>query len=226
MITLIGICGPARHGKDTVGSMLLEHIPKAKRFAYADKIKELLKASVSSHESMEDNKEGEQEFILHPQGTVRALKDIMDAGDNLGYYYSTLIKVLYDNHEVSIDHEFTSSWRKLFQLVGTEWARQYISRSIWIDHLPDELAVVTDVRAHGDSTEFKNIEAKAILDRGGIMIKVINPRKDHLAIREHSSEVGIDDLYIDYVIINDGTLEDLQEKVNAFVYTHLLIGEE
>lgn len=231
MITLVGITGPARHGKDTVGAMLLKHMPHAKRFAYADKIKEFLKEAVEAPETMEENKEGEQEFTLYPMSILKALDTLGDIASKYPFknLYRLFLGVIQANHALMYDLgspriTFTSSWRKLFQLTGTEWGRQCIDRSVWISYLPEDNAVVTDVRAHGDSEEFKNIEAISILDKGGVMLRVIDPRKGEV-IRSHSSEAGIDDEFITHTIINDGTLEDLERKVRDFTYTHLLSGE-
>lgn len=71
--------------------------------------------------------------------------------------------------------------------------------------------IITDVR-------FPN-EAKAITDRGGILIKVVRPETDHLA-GNHKSETALDD-YVDWdvVIHNDSDIDNLIEKVINKLFT-------
>lgn len=77
--------------------------------------------------------------------------------------------------------------------------------------------IITDVR-------FPN-EAQAIKDRGGILIRVNRPvsaiganKLKHKSITQHPSETALDD-YQDwnYIIDNNGTIEDLIEKVEVIL---------
>ena len=121
--------------------------------------------------------------------------------------------------------------RKLLQLLGTEAGRQIIHPNIWVNALfadwksgyveqgagwietEDDYPnwIVTDVR-------FPN-EAKAIKDRGGILIRINRPQylDNGLVIRkdEHLSETALDDYDgFDYVIENDtDSVQDLVNKV-------------
>jgi hypothetical protein len=135
--------------------------------------------------------------------------------------------------------------RKLLQLLGTEAGRQIIHPNIWVNALFAEHKkemrtnaneetelfnypnwIITDVR-------FPN-EAKAIKDRGGIMIRVnrLTEEEKNSAYKaragrpnnaiglifkdEHASETGLDNYdKFDYVIENDGTVQDLIDKVKS-----------
>jgi hypothetical protein len=137
--------------------------------------------------------------------------------------------------------------RKLLQLLGTECGRQIIHPDIWVNALMSEYTsplmlkfrrngikptpkaiqesypnwIITDVR-------FPN-EAKAIKDRGGIMIRVNRnnsmPNSFQLKNRDHSivnatiheSETALDNYEFDYVINNTGTEEKLKEKVKEIL---------
>lgn len=235
-ISLIGITGPARHGKDTVGQMLLSHMPHSTRFAFADALKGFLLEAFDFGEHYKDNKEGEVLFLTSRGNIETAMlntlhKGIMmygvDVKEATGNFVDILRKHHGNFHEL---HDgrilFTSSWRKMFQLTGTEWGRQTIDEMFWIDPwLPDEECVITDVRGHGDSKEFRNVEAEAIIKRGGIVIRVVDPRKEGTPIREHASEAGIDESLITETIKNNGTLEELEGKVRNFMYAYLLDEE-
>jgi len=121
--------------------------------------------------------------------------------------------------------------RKILQLLGTEAGRQIIHPNIWVnalfaDYRSDDNWIITDVR-------FPN-ESKAIKDRGGIMIRVnrLTEEEKNSAYKaragrpnnaiglifkdEHASETALDDYDgFDYVIENDGTVQDLINKVKS-----------
>ena len=106
--------------------------------------------------------------------------------------------------------------RKLLQLLGTEAGRHIIHPNIWVnalfaDYEPDSNWIITDVR-------FPN-EAKAIKEKGGIMIRVNRPQfmaNGRVIVKdEHESETALDDYDgFDYVIENDSdSVRDLVDKV-------------
>lgn len=68
--------------------------------------------------------------------------------------------------------------------------------------------IITDVR-------FPN-EADAIRERGGFVIRIENDRVE--SIDTHESETALDDYeHFDEIIYNNGTLEELKEKVERFI---------
>lgn len=66
--------------------------------------------------------------------------------------------------------------------------------------------IITDMR-------FPN-EMEAVVEKGGITIRVTRPGT---ATGTHPSEIALDDAEFNYEIINDGTLEDLTEKVRQIL---------
>lgn len=108
--------------------------------------------------------------------------------------------------------------RELLQLLGTEFGRNLISETIWIDlamQAAERYAsagvsvVITDVR-------FDN-EAAAIKQRGGAVWKVVRNTPSCLdgEAAKHASEAGISARYIDRTVDNNGTLTDLRGEVDA-----------
>ena len=122
--------------------------------------------------------------------------------------------------------------RKLLQLLGTEAGRQIIHPNIWVNALFADYNplgfdykgsvgkkikgswvypnwIITDVR-------FPN-EAKIIKDKGGILIRVNRDNGTRaIDVNPHPSETALDDYSdFDYVIENDGTVQDLIDKVIA-----------
>lgn len=73
--------------------------------------------------------------------------------------------------------------------------------------------IITDLR-------FPN-EAKAIKSKDGITIRINRPNMFNAAIKslaiEHESETALDDYEFDYVIENNGTIDDLIEKVKEIL---------
>jgi len=94
--------------------------------------------------------------------------------------------------------------RELLQKFGTEAGRDVHGENVWVDALFNnfhgEKLVVTDVR-------FPN-EAKAIQDRGGIIVRIT--REGYTPINAHVSEIAYTDQ--DYILVNEGTPEDLYKK--------------
>lgn len=99
--------------------------------------------------------------------------------------------------------------RYMMQTLGTEWGRRLVNQDIWLILGYNKLLkdgpgmVVSDVR-------FEN-EAKWIRERGGTIIHVFRPGIEPVAA--HSSENGVDFKEGDIRIVNDGTLEELQNSI-------------
>ena len=72
--------------------------------------------------------------------------------------------------------------------------------------------IITDMR-------FEN-ELEAIVKKGGITIRVVRPGT---VVGNHPSEVALDGFIMHYEIINDGTIEDLIEKVREILIKENII---
>ncbi len=126
---------------------------------------------------------------------------------------------LYGDLKEVDDKFWKTSPRKVLQYVGTDLFRDRISdvlpevqQDIWIKVVenkilqnPDKRYVITDVR-------FDN-ELEFIKRLNGLSIKVQRTNLKHNITDEHSSESYIDNLVTDCVINNNGTLEQLYEKL-------------
>ena len=122
--------------------------------------------------------------------------------------------------------------REFLQKLGTEAMRDGLHTNVWVnalfaDYKPvvkewDELGndtlvqypnwIITDMR-------FPN-EMEAVVKRKGITIKVVRPGT---ITGEHPSETALDDAYFDHVISNNGSLEDLVEKVKQILTMEKII---
>lgn len=135
-------------------------------------------------------------------------------------------------YEDKLIRRITLTPRLLLQLLGTDCGRKIIHPNIWVNALfadyklidnrswqdPDDSNIkypnwiITDVR-------FPN-EVEEIKDRGGIVIRVNRPKPEKVTndlvthIEEHESETALDKYEkFDHIITNDGSINDLYNKI-------------
>jgi hypothetical protein len=113
-------------------------------------------------------------------------------------------------------------YRYILQGIG-QMLRDEVSKEFWVHSLfteisnsrrinPSEISVITDVR-------YQN-EVEAILSRdNSIVIKVENPNT--FSIDYHLSERDLDDFEFDFVIKNDGSISEYEEKIEAWLKQNL-----
>jgi hypothetical protein len=117
--------------------------------------------------------------------------------------------------------------RDILIRIGTDIARKnnpdiwvnIINEIIWAFRTEYDYFVISDCR-------FIN-ECTVLQDNGYsvISVKIERPNFDNgLSIdqKNHLSESSMNDYEFDYIIINDGTLEDLERKVDKFIKTEVL----
>ena len=106
--------------------------------------------------------------------------------------------------------------RQLLQSLGTEWGRERVDPELWvrcwkgkaIKALGDGCCVVADdVRRRN--------EAQAVLDLGGVMVRIERPSGGSSVFSDHASEGALEDWPFDHTIVNDGSVTDLQRQVLA-----------
>ena len=144
------------------------------------------------------------------------------------------------------------TYRTLLQKVGTEAMRDVIHTNVWVNALfADYIRQATSILPSGsvvksnyhhemdagneDIFPFPNWiitdmrfpnEMDAVKERGGITIRVKRTqflKKDSLPTHEHPSETALDNAEFDYVIDNDGTMDELVEKVKEILIKEKII---
>lgn len=229
MNNLIGISGKAGSGKDLVYTIIKDLFPEMNwgRIQFADKLKDMVCLLLNcSRAALEDREFKEKELgeewwvIKLPSSEI-----IPYLGDYPSFYKK------YDVIKLTP--------RLLLQLLGTDCGRKIIHPDIWVNSTMAEYKplmtghielidfskntrekvskdypleypnwIITDVR-------FPN-EAKAVKDRGGILIRINRPGFENTG--DHLSEIALDDYKnFDTIIINDGTIEDLSKKIKEFL---------
>lgn len=109
-------------------------------------------------------------------------------------------------------------FRPILQWWGTEFRRGFNDTEYWlhaiqkkIENSKAEVIIVPDVR----------FENEALFLRGQAFNTIIKIERKQNGIDTHASESGISDFFIDTVIYNDGTLQQLKDKVYGLFTTQL-----
>ena len=212
---IIGISGRIGSGKDTVGEIiqklcLTNNGPKFEIKKFAGKLKQM--ASLLTGFPVEDfeDQEFKKSYLGGEWGTVESNPlNAVPVFENIEF-----------NHLMSV--------RELLQKLGTEAIRDGLHPNAWVNALMCDYKrpkmseynpsnwIVTDVR-------FPN-ELEAIEDVKGLTIRVVRPQYETANFKpQHPSETALDDAKFNYEIINDGSIEDLIEKVRQILITEKII---
>jgi hypothetical protein len=141
---------------------------------------------------------------------------------------------------------YSTTYRELLQLLGTEALRNVIHEDVHVNALFADYKSLSDKKSYDQldenqrgqlelavlpnwiitDTRFPN-EAQAIKNRKGILIRIERPRPfDHPTElgTGHPSETALDDYHkFDYILMNDGTIEDLIKKVKKILILEKII---
>lgn len=126
---------------------------------------------------------------------------------------------MYDRDKREEELEDWPGWtvRKLLQFVGTELFRTHVDQDVWVKNVVlrakrKRLGVISDVRFPNEVEVPRKMLSEAGHDV--LFIKVVREGVNGTpsGIANHASEAH--DLDGDYLILNDGTIEDLLEKVD------------
>lgn len=144
MRSVIGLCGPMRSGKDTIGSLLVEHHGYT-RFAFADAVKECALALDPIIGIVPTDPEHKA------QGPMLRLSDL----------------VARQGVEAAKAHPEV---RRLLQRLGTEMGREVIDPNLWVAIVAGrsadtERVVITDLRFPNEAEWVRSIE-------GGVVVRV------------------------------------------------------
>jgi len=187
---LIGISGKMKSGKNTVATMINKITGNMfVEYAFGDKLKQ-----VSS----------------------------IITGDDISAYMTQESKSV-----------FLPTWnmtrREILQKVGTECMRNNLDKNVWIKSMFANINIQDDILI--SDVRLLN-EAQAVKERGGILIRVNRPTAisnnnkgfnkmlNFFKKKEHISETGLDNYDgFDYIIDNNGSLDELQTKIVSILTT-------
>lgn len=213
----IGIVGYAGSGKDTLASLLQEHLEDHVNFKFAGKLKEfcsdLFDIPLEVFESQElkskldffefNSTDEYVEKFCKVCGSVLGIVD-KQVAEYLAFVTSKVLDVSISTDSTHMT--FHTTPREVLQKIGTDVFRDHYSDTIWVDAIDNvDKAIVTDVR-------FPN-EAEKIKKSGGILVRIVNVKQENQEVMNHPSEQYISQIECDTVICNNGeSLEKLRQQ--------------
>jgi hypothetical protein len=239
-MAIIGVFGYAGSGKDTVGKLIQYNMSRSRI-----PIEEVIENYSNNEWWMEEQSGWE---IKKWAGKLKYIASIITGipvdkfedqefkRTNLGPEWN--ITKNYESDapwiaEGGESYEEPMTVRDLLQILGTEAMRDGLHKNVWVnalmaDYTPTQVQwsqgpiggyedgplpnwIITDTR-------FPN-EAQAIKDKGGLVIKVDRPGVG--PVNGHPSEDALKDYNFDYVIHNDGSINDLDNKVIEFINNYI-----
>lgn len=143
-----------------------------------------------------------------------ALNPIVSTGDQMIYDHEPkYARLRYVINIYGWDGYKESNWayeiRQLLQRFGTEVGREILGEDVWVNAIEEELydnVVIPDCRYPNEAAFIQDLGSLWRVDRPGVM-----PANSHI------SETALDYWEFDEVIRNDGTIEELEEKVAKLV---------
>lgn len=120
--------------------------------------------------------------------------------------------------------------RKLLQTLGTECGRMYGGENFWVDkwvrkvynwieektYLYEESLSIPPI-VICDDVRFDS-EARCIKNLGGYIIHIKGRADDIGSNASHSSESGINSIYVSYTIQNDKGLDNLKNQIELIIF--------
>jgi hypothetical protein len=201
---IVALNGYAKSGKDEIANMIIEMDPTWQVKKFSNKLKQVASILTGVHpDKFED----------------QLFKNTPLSDDWFVWDYKTIAGGTLTEPTFGVDPKLRSmTARELLQKLGTEAIRNGLHDNAWVNALMIDYVgmydidtdrttypkwIITDCRFHN--------EAFAVRERGGIIIRV--NRTGVFPINSHISEIAIDGFDFNYVINNDGDIEELRIKV-------------
>ncbi|QQO92959.1 deoxynucleotide monophosphate kinase [Acinetobacter phage Pipo] len=207
----IGLIGLAGAGKDTVAVILQEALKERGQVFEIDRYAGLLKEAARQvfGENFDDRNVKEVDKFVD----LYLADKIIDATD---YVYLKLNRSDIDLDEwndLCQKHIDSCTWmspRKFQQLLGTEVGRA-IDPNIWVNYLKnqDRNLIIPDVRFGNEDVDFNILITRHPVPQGKLHASEVYAAELQLSDNPYD--------YVDYVIHNDGSIEDLKRKVQQLV---------
>ncbi|QGH71555.1 deoxynucleoside monophosphate kinase [Acinetobacter phage vB_AbaP_APK48-3] len=207
----IGLIGLAGSGKDTVAVILQEALKERGQVFEIDRYAGLLKEAARQvfGENFDDRDVKEVDKFVD----LYLADKIIDATD---YVYLKLNRPdidLDEWNELCQKHIDSCTWmspRKFQQLLGTEVGRA-LDENIWVNYLKnqDRNLIIPDVRFGNEDVDFNILITRHPVPQGKLHASEVYAAELQLSDNPYD--------YVDYIIHNDGSIEDLKRKVQQLV---------
>lgn len=207
----IGLIGLAGAGKDTVAVILQEALKEVGQAfeidRYAGLLKETAKAVFGERFDDRDVKEVLIPFDYDLKRKASYELVYLSAKLKLNITQCSLYADLCLEHFAHLDE---ISPRLFQQLLGTEVGRT-IDENIWVNYLKnqDRNLIIPDVRFGNEDVDFNILITRHPVPKGELHASEVYAAELQLSDNPYD--------YVDYVIHNDGSIEDLKCKVQQLV---------
>ena len=215
---IIGLSGYIKSGKDTVGQIIQELITKPYEFRTHDDLSEVKTKQVPLF-TIKKFAEKLKEVAAIITGVPRERFEDQEFKESyMPLEWNKKVKTgkFTDGEEIIADVPMT--YREFLQKLGTDAVRNNLHKDTWVN----SAIVGYDQSKHWLFTDcrFPN-EAKAIKDKGGIIIRINRypPGCSPVFMDRTESEVSLDDWHFDYTIYNIGSIDDLRGQVKEILKT-------
>jgi len=186
---IIAITGEARSGKDTSAEYIQE-VYDYERFAFAEPMKDIIGI------------------------TLEINQDTLDEFKNNPNQYTISGNFKYDSYDTYM--EFITDMRKILQRFGTDAMKKYFGNDVWANLLISRATtwrctnvVVSDLRY---------LNEYSVLKASCEKLTVIRIHKEGVNKNDtHSSEQELNQIPTDYEISNNGSIQELQNKLNKIL---------
>lgn len=232
---VIAINGRKRSGKDTITDYLVTNYDKTERVQFARLLKELFLSSFNKIHAqktlMYEDIDGATDFdreeiidneLMCPEDVfvdfIYNLSNLVNNKYNGLVEFDNIKAIIQANELIKEYKEF--SVRQYLEFLGTEiakvlddriWAKLTILETINKDV---DLVVISDLRFEEEYWELRNNKDIELLT-----IKV--ERNDNKDTATHSSDIGLPNHLMDYIIKNDGSVVDLYNKIELILKEEL-----
>jgi len=231
-MSVIGISGRMGHGKNTVGDIieklcLTNNGPTFEQKSFAGKLKQIASLLTGIPVEMFEDQEFKKQCMSEEWNSFLSIDFPKMTGEEIKNYNSILVETTYKR----------MTYREFLQKLGTEAMRDGLHENVWVNALFADYRLWSDGRKDWypnwiiTDMRFPN-EMEAVVAKGGITIRVVRSFNHKMGSKEtgtldltplHPSETALDRFIMHYEIINDGTLEDLVDKVRDILVKEELI---
>lgn len=221
---LLGCSGKKRSGKNTIATIINKLTKKDNYYT---------NLGVNPPDDFNDNLYEEKSFAYLVKKFASELTGIPMKGWETEEDKAKFLGPEWDYIDETTGLKMKMTRRVMLKKLGSDACNQNLHRNTWINGLFQNYKGVRDFNNYREYSEFGSKwlitdvrfpqEVEAIKNRDGIVIRVIRPGKQDGDT--HISETALDDYKdFDFVIINDGNLEELEEKVkNILIKIGLII---
>ena len=178
--------------------------------AFADKLKEICSVVFNKAKSNFDNQDFKNSFV----------------DEQFWYYQNKISKQIFNLiPEGEPEHYFVlikPTYREMMQKIGTELFKNNINPNIWIDLVNSQIKkgkhyIITDLRFKDEYNFIRNKTKK------NYIVKIINNNVESM---NHISENDLNNAEFDYVINNNGSIDDLVEEVRKMLIHFKILKNE